>query len=99
MQSFQGGSGPANVRDSSQHMWAFNQDHYPGRIGSVQLWSMLVQQLSVGGQQLGLDIAKSNKFGLFASGGGGGDGGYGGGGRVGLGMSLEQKSQKHQQHQ
>lgn len=94
-----GGGGPANVQDPSQHMWAFNPGHYPGRIGSVQLGSMLVQQAAVGGQQLGLNVAESNNLGLFSGGGGGGDGGYGGGGRVGLGMSLEQKPQRHQQHQ
>lgn len=88
-----GGGGPANVQDPSQHMWAFNPGHYPGRIGSVQLGSMLVQQAAVGGQQLGLSVAESNNLGLFS----GGDGGYGGGGRVGLGMSLEQKPQRHQQ--
>ncbi|AAF79358.1 F15O4.35 [Arabidopsis thaliana] len=76
-----GGGGPANVQDPSQHMWAFNPGHYPGRIGSVQLGSMLV-----GGQQLGLGVAENNNLGLFS--GGGGDGG-----RVGLGMSLEQKPQ------
>ncbi|KAL1213507.1 Transcription factor TCP23 [Cardamine amara subsp. amara] len=88
-----GGGGPANAQDPSQHMWAFNPGHYPGRIGSVQ-------QASVGGQQLGLGVAESNNLRLFSGGGGGGDGSYGGGGRVGLGMSLEQKPQRHhQQHQ
>nr|UDM55051.1 TCP transcription factor 35 [Rorippa aquatica] len=94
-----GGGGPANFQDPSQHMWAFNPGHYPGRIGSVQLGSMLVQQASVGGQQLSLGVAESNNLGLFSGGGGGGDGGYGGSGRVGLGMSLKQKPQRHQQHQ
>ncbi|CAA7024325.1 unnamed protein product [Microthlaspi erraticum] len=93
-----GGGGPA-AQDPSQHMWAFNPGHYPGRLGSVQLGSMLVQQ----GQQLGLGVPESNNLGLFSvgGGGGGGDGGYegGGGGRVGLGMSLKQKPQRHQQHQ
>jgi len=83
-----GGGGPTNVQDPSQHMWAFNPGHYTGRIGSVQLGSMLV-----GGQQLGLGVAENNNLGLFSGGGGGGDGGYGGGARVGLGMSLEQKPQ------
>uniref|UniRef100_A0A1J3J8R8 Transcription factor TCP23 n=1 Tax=Noccaea caerulescens TaxID=107243 RepID=A0A1J3J8R8_NOCCA len=87
-----GGGGPA-AQDPSQHMWAFNPGHYPG--------PMLVQQAAVGGQQLGLGVAESNNLGLFSvAGGGGGDGGYqGGGGRVGLGMSLERKPQRHQQHQ
>ncbi|ESQ38913.1 hypothetical protein EUTSA_v10001860mg [Eutrema salsugineum] len=95
------GGGSAITQDPSQHMWAFNPGHYPSRIGSVQLGSMLVQQ-TVGGQQVGLGVAESNNLGLF-SGGGGGDGGYGGGGGsggcVGLGMSLKQKAQRHQQHQ
>lgn len=85
-----GGGGLPTEQDPSQHMWAFNPGHYPGRIGSVQLGSMLVQQAAVGDQQLGLGVAESNNLGLFS--GGGGDSG-----RVGLRMSLEQKPQRHHQ--
>ncbi|KFK22204.1 hypothetical protein AALP_AAs48501U000100 [Arabis alpina] len=92
-----GGGGGPPAQDPSQHMWAFNPGHYPGRIGSVQLGSMLVQQAAVGGQQLGLNVVDSNNLGMFS----GGEGGYGGGGsgRVCLGMSLEQKDQLHEHHQ
>ncbi|XP_010543467.1 PREDICTED: transcription factor TCP23 [Tarenaya hassleriana] len=88
-----GGGGGAGMAEPPPSMWAFNPGHYSGggRVGSVSLGSMMVQQAVGGGhQQIGLGVVESN-MGVL-TGGGGVAGGYGGGGRVGLGMSLEQQA-------